>query len=153
MKFAFLPHYFKKVGIAGLFVFIAIIVATSIIATIQALQHGTPPLGGGFTEGYQYGTEWGKATMLKNWWIVRLCSTLMLLSIACHMLAKEKIEDEYMDVIRWESLRLSLVISIGLTIAGILFSITMQAKLLLIIQYIIYLVIFKIKKSRSLKNT
>ncbi len=56
MKFAFLPHYFKKVGIAGLFVFIAIIVATSIIATIQALQHGTPPLGGGFTEGYQYGT-------------------------------------------------------------------------------------------------
>jgi hypothetical protein len=107
----------------------------------------------GFTDGYELGVEIAGRFMTANHWVLKLGSVLLLLAIACYMLAKEKIDDEYMDAMRWESLRLSVLISIGITLLLILCtSFQMPAKSLLLIQFIAYLIIFKIKKSRSFKE-
>ncbi len=148
MKFAFLPYYFKKVGIVGIVAFVAIIIITSIVTLFQAL--GDLPEAGSVEESFRLGTELGQAMMLRHVWITQLSGTLILVSIACYMLSKEKIDDEYMDAMRWESLRQALIISIGITIACILLNIELKAKLLLLIQFITYLITFKVKKSRNL---
>jgi hypothetical protein len=70
-----------------------------------------------------------------------------MLSMAVYTLAKEKIDDEYMDVMRWESLRLSIIMSIVITIICILLSRKLSAKTILFIQFTAYLITFKVKKS------
>lgn len=152
MKFAFLPYYFKKIGIIGIFAFIAIIITTSIVTTIQAYAGHGIPADGTFTDGFRLGFELGASMMLRNYWITQLCGILILVSIACYMLAKEKIDDEYMDAMRWESLRLALIISIGITIVCILLNVDLAAKPLLLLQFLSYLIVFKIKKSRNLNT-
>ena len=155
MKFAFLPNYFKKIGLIGFFVPIGIIAAFflfTIICSIFAL-HGIlydVAYQVGYLIGYTIGSlevcqkcGWGFVVVM----IIRWCQVFYILAIACYMLAKEKIEDEYIDAIRWESLRLSIIISVGLTVLCILFNINITAKLLLFIQFLTYLIIFKIKKS------
>ena len=154
MKFAFLPHYCKKISLIGFFAFFAVIIVSTIIAVINSYQEIMAiHYGGGFVDGYELGHEIGERFIMNNHWLPKLGGILLLLSMACYMLAKEKIDDEYMDTMRWESLRLSIIISIGITILLIACtSIQMPAKILLFIQFITYLIIFKTKKSSSFKE-
>ena len=154
MKFAFLPNYFKKIGIIGFFAFFAVIVVGTIIALIDSYHEimlSRPH--SSFIDSFELGREIGERFVMTNYWIPKLGGVLLLLSIACYMLAKEKIDDEYIDAMRWDSLRLSIIISIGLTILFIVFTPwQITAKALLLIQFIAYLIIFKIKKSSVLKG-
>lgn len=155
MKFAFLPHYFKKIGLTGFFTFFAVIIVSSIVAVINSYQEfmANPYPIDDFSSGYALGYEMGTRFMMANYWITKLGGVLLLLSIVCYMLAKEKIDDEYMDAMRWESLRLSIIISTGITVLLIVFtSLQMSAKTLLLIQFIAYLIVFKIKKSIAFKE-
>ena len=154
MKFAFLPHYFKKVGLIGFFAFFAVIIVSTIMAVINSYQEiMAAHSGGDFVDSYELGREIGEQFIMNNYWLPKLCSVLLLLSMACYMLAKEKIDDEYMNTMRWESLRLSIIISIGITILLIICTpFQMTAKILLFIQFITYLIIFKSKKSSSFKE-
>ncbi|MDR0296176.1 MAG: hypothetical protein LBH91_08420 [Prevotellaceae bacterium] len=154
MKFAFLPNYFKKIGIIGFFAFFAVIIVSTIMALIDSYQEimlSRPH--GSFVDGLELGREIGERFVMTNYWIPKLGGVLLLLSIACYMLAKEKIDDEYIDAMRWDSLRLSIIICIGITILFIVFTPwQIAAKTLLFIQFVAYLIIFKIKKSRILKG-
>jgi hypothetical protein len=155
MKFAFLPHYFKKIGLIGFFACFAVIVVSTVIAFIGSYQEiiAAHNNDANFSVGYELGHEIGEKFVMNNYWITKLGSVLLLLSIACYMLAKEKIDDEYIDAMRWESLRLSIIISIGITILLIVCTtFQMSAKILLFIQFITYLIIFKTKKSTSFKE-
>ena len=146
MTFAFLPNYFKKIGIVCFFVSIAITITAATIATIEALsvfeQHDNYMT---FKLGYQMGQEF----IYENMWIGQLSSVLLMLSMATYMLAKEKVDDEYMDAMRWESLRLSIIISIVIAVTCIILDWRILAKTILFIQFTAYLITFKIKKSQA----
>jgi hypothetical protein len=157
MKFAFLPNYFKKIGLIGFFAAFAVIIISSIVSIISSYQEilaNYPDFAdGSFADSYELGHTLGVEFMKANYWIAKLSSILLLLSIACYMLAKEKIDDEYIDAMRWDALRLSVIISIGITILFIVFTTyQMPARILLLIQFIAYLIIFKMKKSKKFKE-
>jgi hypothetical protein len=151
MKFAFLPNYFKKIGIFGFFAVIAIIIISVTITMINAMSLISGMEGESFSESYRLGQELGRSFVTANHWLSQLSSILLLLSIACYMLAKEKVDDEYMDVIRWESLRLSIIICIGVAILFVVLNWNMPAKSILFIQFVSYLITFKIKKSQAIE--
>lgn len=143
MTFAFLPNYFKKIGIICFLTAIAVtIIATAVTGTgvLSAYSHEDDI---SFISAYEMAQEFSQ----KNTWVTQLSSILLMLSMAIYMLAKEKIDDEYMDIMRWESLRLSIIISIVITVVCILFSWKLLAKTALFIQFTTYLVTFKVKKS------
>ncbi len=149
MKFAFLPHYFKKIGLACFFGSLIFVVVTSIIVTLQALKSIPPDE---MVNSFRMGMELGEEFVSSNYWVIQIGGILILLSMAFYMLAKEKVDDEYMDVMRWESLRLSVLVSIAVTILCILFHVMLTAKSILFIQFITYLIAFKVKKSNDLPN-
>lgn len=144
MTFAFLPNYFKKIGIACFFLSIAAIIIAAIVVTTGALY--TYGQEGGHLSSYMLGYKIGQSFAQENSWIIQSCSILLMLSMVFYMLAKEKIDDEYMDAIRWESLRLSVILSIIATIMCILLSWKLQAKTILFLQFTTYLITFKVKK-------
>jgi len=150
MKFAFLPNYFKKVGIICFFAAFAVIIVSSIIISLNAISSLTE-MNDGFLDSYRLGQELGRELVQTDYWIIQICGILFLLSIAFYMLAKEKVDDEYMDVIRWESLRLSIIICIGVTILFVILHRDLSAKSILFIQFISYLITFKIKKSQAIE--
>ena len=149
MKFAFLPNYFKKIGLTCFFAAFAVIIVSTVVVTVGALST-INNIDGGFMAGYHLGQTLGQDLVQTNYWITQISSVLLLLSIAFYMLAKEKVDDEYMDAIRWEALRLSLIISIGVAILFVLTHWRLPAKSLLFIQFISYLITFKVKKSKTL---
>ena len=150
MKSAFLPNYFKRIGILCFFIAVAGILTMSALhfkdmyaahsAEIEASQD--------LSLAFQLGKTEGQKMAEENALITRACSILLLLGIAFYMMAKEKIDDEYMDVIRWESFRLALLLSIAFTLVCVALGITPLAKILLFVQFFGYLIVFKIKKSQ-----
>lgn len=157
MKFAFLPNYFKKVSLIGFFAFFAVMIITSIVIFINSYQEILNDYSdfadSSLADAYELGRALGIKFMMANYWIAKLGGILLLLSAACYMLAKEKIDDEYMDAMRWDALRLSVIISIGITVLFIVFTTyQMPARILLLIQFIAYLIIFKMKKSKKFKE-
>ena len=150
MKFAFLPNYFKKIGLTCFFAAFAVIIISSIVTVVDAMST-IANMDGGFMAGYHLGQTLGSDMVKSNYWITQVSSILLLLSIAFYMLAKEKVDDEYMDAIRWESLRLSIIICIGVAILFVIFHWRLPAKSILFIQFISYLITFKIKKSKIIE--
>jgi ABC-type nickel/cobalt efflux system permease component RcnA len=146
MKFAFLPHYFKKIGVTCFFSMLVFIMAVSIITVCRSLD--SLPDDGSFLVSFRTGMELGEELMTANHWIKQVSSILLLLSMAFYMLAKEKVDDEYMDAMRWESLRMALIISTGITILSVPAEIDLKAKSILLVLFIGYLVIFQIKKKQ-----
>jgi hypothetical protein len=151
MKFAFLPHYFKKIGVVCFFAMLAFVMTVSVAVALRAPET-TTGLGDSFLEGYRMGRELSRDVAGANYWMIQTSHALLLLSIAFYMLAKEKVDDEYMDAIRWESLRLAVLLCIGLTLAAVLMRVELSAKNALLLLFLTYLVTFRIKKSRSLEG-
>ncbi len=152
MKFAFLPNYFKKIGIIGFCASFLVSIVAGTFAVLKALPSIETDAAyhqGSFTSSFEMGQAIGQTFLTGNYWIIQVCSVLLLLSIAFYMLAKEKVDDEYMDVIRWESLRLSLIVSIGIAILAALIHWNITAKNILLLQFIVYLITFKIKKTAT----
>lgn len=144
MTFAFLPNYFKKIGIICFLTSIAIMVTATVVTSAEILSaYDQENDYISFSSTYEMAQEFSQ----NNIWITRISSILLMLSMAVYMLAKEKIDDEYMDVMRWESLRLSIIICIIIAIACILLSWQLLAKTILLIQFTAYLITFKVKKS------
>ena len=151
MKFAFLPNYFKKIGLICFFAAFAVIIISTIVNMIDVVN-SIENFDGGYMAGYRLGQALGQDIVETQYWIPLVSSILLLLSIAFYMLAKEKVDDEYMDAIRWESLRLSVIISIGIAILFASLHWGLPAKSLLFIQFVSYLITFKIKKSQTIEN-
>ncbi len=150
MKFAFLPNYFKKIGVCCFFAMLAFVTIVSIVTVYQSLD--SLPRNGDIITSFNRGMEMGENLLETNYWIAQLSGILLLLSVAFYMLAKEKVDDEYMDAMRWESLRLALIISIGITMLSILVSVDLRAKNILLILFVVYLIVFQIKKSKGLSS-
>ncbi len=146
MKFAFLPNYFKKIGLVCFFAALGTLLSAGVFAVIQAdiSIHNIPS----YSEAYQLGFETGKKLAYSHYWIGQIGNILLLLSMAFYMLAKEKVDDEYMDAIRWESLRLAVIVSIGVAILFIIPHWRLHSEDILLTQFLTYLITFKIKKNK-----
>lgn len=144
MTFAFLPNYFKKIGLVCFALSIAVIVGATVYAMVYYAAEAGGELTGdaSFEENYRF----GRAFAASNYWVVQVSSIPLLLSMAFYMLAKEKVDDEYMDAIRWESLRLAVIVGILTAVVFVIVGWQMPAKAILFIQFITYLITFKIKK-------
>lgn len=145
MTFAFLPNYFKKIGIACFITAIGIIIIAAVMTALET--ESLYKSGEGYSNSYLLGYKIGFEFTQKNKWVIQTGSILLMLSITFYMLAKEKVDDEYLDAIRWESLRLSIIVSIIIIIIFTVLSWKLYAKPILLIQFITYLITFKIKKS------
>ena len=148
MKIAFLPNYYKKIGIVTFFVAAGLILTMS-LCSAPCLVNTSPHLS---EPAYAVGHFLGSSLAGQNdhLWPYKLCSLLLVLGVAFFMLSKEKIEDEYMDKIRWESVRLSILLSIGVALLFILIGSVITARTLLFIQFISYLIAFQVKKSNPI---
>jgi len=153
MKYAIFPHCFKRIGLACFFVASAFILTAS---TIYPLTINTSSIGhlGYFDEsayeaGYAFGSFFFRSLIGLNdhFWLFRLCSILLVLGIAFYMLAKEKEEDDYLAMLRWESVRLSILISVVVTLLFIILGSVVTARALLFILFTSYLIMFKVKRS------
>ncbi|MCL1974375.1 MAG: hypothetical protein FWG54_06130 [Bacteroidetes bacterium] len=159
MKFSILPNSFKKIGIALFFVAIAAILGLSIYANwdivrqldISETQYFDLDA---FSAGTAIGTAFGNSFKGYNDQLLsfKLCSFLLLLGIACYMLAKEKVEDELMDALRWESIRLSILICLGITFLYTLIGWIIPGRTLLFVLFFCYLITFQVKKSNIIKT-
>jgi hypothetical protein len=147
MNFAFLPNYFKKIGIWCFFGSFAIFPLLTFTNLLQIDQESTLGL-----SAFKYGELIGTMAVDTHFWYGRLCVMLFLLGMAFHILAKEKIEDDYLDVLRWESVRLSIILCIGINILCVLFNYDFPAKTQLIILFISYLIAFSVKKNESVQS-
>ena len=153
MKCAFLPHFFKKIGLACFFVAALVILTASLIST-QNLDQTSEANKSEYVNqsAYTFGHSVGRsfAGYNDNLWFFKLCSAFLVAGIAFYFLAKEKREDEYLVMIRWESIRLSILICIGILLLCILSEFVIRGRTLLFILFISYLITFKIKKLNSI---
>ena len=141
MKFAFLPNYFKKISLWCFFGSLAIFL-TVIIINLLEVNEGRPS----DISAYQLGLIVGASFRDAHIWLAKICTLLLMLCMAFYMLAKEKIEDDFLDVLRWESIRLSIIICLVLNILCVLSGIVLTAVGLLLVLFISYLITFNVKQ-------
>lgn len=139
MKTQILPNWFKKIGLI-------IFIGGSIIG-------GGDDFIRGFNEGYNgkpynYTNESGLITNYFGEIGVHTFYVLSFIGMLIYMLSKEKIEDDYINLLRLESFQLTTII--GLLVSIIFFSFSKDIKLTLDYYIILfvwgYLITFFIKK-------
>lgn len=148
MKFAFLPNYFKKIGLVCFFASLAVAIVSTIVIIASSFHQLEASEISSQSEAFGLGYKMGTDFAMTHMWIPKLKGILLILSMAFYMLAKEKVDDEYMDAVRWQSLRLALIVALVASILAILVDINVRAHVILAILFIVYLITFKIKKSR-----
>ena len=159
MKRIFLPNYFKKIGLACFFTAAAVLFIVSMYVSFTLYTPSDAALLGQFDSaaynvGYALGSFFRSSIDGANdhLWLFRLCSALLVLGITLYMLAKEKIEDEYIDAIRWASIRLSTIISIGVALFYVLIGHVLPARTFLLILFFSYLISLKVRLSKPVKD-
>ena len=151
MKFAFLPNYFKRVGLWCFFGSFVSLLALLFIHFPESIKGLTLDQSGAYQAGQKFGTIISSLIFGAHWWLPKIFTLLHLFGIAFYMLAKEKKEDDYIDVLRWESIRLSITICLVLNILCILIGHILTAIAMLFVLFISYLITFHIKQSKSLE--
>jgi len=147
MKLVFLPNYFKRIGLWSFFCSLMFFPILTITNLVKINNENTIDL-----NSFQFGEMIGSMVVDTHFWYGKLCVLLLLIGFAFYILAKDKIEDDYLDVLRWESVRLSILICIGLNFFGVLINHDLPAKTQLIVLFISYLITFFIKKNASVQS-
>lgn len=75
-----------------------------------------------------------------------LSDTLLIISMIVYILSKDKNDDEYINVIRGKSLMIALLIGLVSCFAAYAFECYIQGIWLLLIQFLSYIIVFKISK-------
>lgn len=130
MKLQIFPNWCKKLGIAMFIVFSFISGGDDFINGFNDGLNGLP-----------YNPKESESVIFLNYFntpILHLFSILSILGILIYMLSKEKIEDDYIGHLRFESFQLTAII--GLAISILLYSFSEDIKLSL--DYFIYLFIW-----------
>jgi len=102
MKIQLLPNVFKKIGLA-MYVF----------AGIPDMMKGWASVGSDCCEGMADTSNYPDEAHFYT-------STITLIGIIIYALSKEKIEDEYTKLLRWESVSASFICTVVLVLIGIL---------------------------------
>lgn len=134
MRIHVLPNLYKKLG---LFLFI-----------IGSIVGGGDDFIDGFT-GTPYNESVGAITIFVGGEVViHIFNIIAIVGMLIYMLSKEKIEDDYINILRLESFQLTSIIGLSFTI--LVFSFSKDLKLTLdyfIILFVwIYLIVFFVKK-------
>lgn len=140
MNIQILPNWFKKIAIISFFVF-------SFLQSLDAFIDG-------WNNGYNYNTEnttieystyyqniFGKQT-------IKIFSIVSYLSMIAYFLSKEKLEDDYINLLRLQSFQLSFILIVSISFAFYLFesNIFKNVDDGFSLFLILYLIIFAIKK-------
>jgi len=136
MKIQLLPNYFKWIGLT-LF-----------------LGGAIPNFMRGFTEGYnEYGADQMVNTLPFSEQTYLIAGIISLLGMIVYALSKEKIEDEFLKVLRWQSVTIAFVVSIVIVIVDMLLHGTkdiIDGQFLTELQLLSYLIVFAFKKRNVL---
>jgi len=132
MEFQILPNWSKKLGLSVFVVFELLTVGDS------------------FMDGF-YGMPYGSHTFFKDLYGENLYSVfyaLPLIGLLIYMLSKEKIEDDYIKLIRLQSYQTGIVVLLLIALIIFLFDITFEISLGMAISIfmMLFLVIFYFKK-------
>ena len=137
MKIQLLPNYFKWIGL------------------VLFIGGGIPDFLRGWADGYNNST--GEEIMANplpiSEQVQYITSILSLVGIIIYALSKEKIEDEFIKVLRWESLSTAFLITTGIVLVNVILkgrNDVIDADFLLEIQLILFLLIFYFKKRNLL---
>jgi len=136
MKIQLLPNYFKWIGL------------------ILFFAGGIPNFFEGYTNGVNdYGTTQIETPYSLSEYALIIAAIVSLLGMIIYALSKEKIEDEYINILRWESVTISFFISFVIVIANIVVYGTkglIDAQFIMDLQLFLYLIIFFFKKRSNL---
>ncbi len=134
MKIKLLPNYFKWIGLVLFF------------------AGGIPS----FFDGYNdYGTNQIENPYSFSDQVILIASIISLLGMIIYALSKEKIEDEYINILRWESATTSFFISFVIVIINIIIygvKDLIDAQFIMELQLLLYLIIFFFKKRGNLEE-
>jgi len=137
MKIQLLPNYFKWIGLVLFFV------------------GGVPSFFEGYTDGRNdYGTNQIENPFPFSEQTILIAAIISLLGLIIYVLSKEKIEDEYLNKLRWESAIASFFISFVIVIINIVIYGTkdlIDAQFIMELQLLLYLIIFFFKKRGNLE--
>jgi len=146
MKFAFLPNQFKKIGLWCFFGSVVVLIIASIIYDFTPYLALTPE-----SSSFEVGFARGLYLASSHMWFTKIFTLLFMLGMGFYMLAKETLEDDYLDTLRWESVKLSILICLGLSILCVLIGHELSAKVLFFVLFTSYLIAFKVKKTNSIE--
>ncbi len=137
MKIQLLPNYFKWIGL------------------VMVIGGGIPSFIKGWNEGYSAGAGDSSANFPYDFSEQTLLITALisLMGMIVYALSKEKIEDEFIKILRWQSVTIAFVISIAIVIIDVLLHGTkdiIDGQFLTELQLIIYLIVFAVKKRSNL---
>lgn len=137
MKIQLLPNYFKWIGLLMFFV------------------GGVPSFMKGWNEGYSEGAGDTSANFPYTFseQTLLISALIGLLGMIIYALSREKIEDEFIKILRWQSVTIAFVISIIIVIIDMLLHGTkdiIDGQYLTELQLLIYLIVFYFKKRSNL---
>lgn len=137
MRIAFLPNWCKYLSL--------VLFILSFIVDIEGAVKS-------FQEGYQAGLNshnlFEELSSKDEYWSLAsyLSDLLIILSIVTYILSKDKRDDEYINVMRGNSLLIALLIGTISCLIAYGFGCQMQAIWLLVILFLSYIITFKIMK-------
>ena len=141
MKNQFLPNYFKWIGL------------------LMFIVGGVPDFIRGWNEGYGEGAcngcDEADIPFIFSEQTAFILSVISLLGMIIYSVSREKIEDEFTKVLRWESITLTFVLTVVLMLITLLIykkSDIFTAYNVLEIQLYLYLIIFFFKKRSNLEE-
>ena len=137
MKNQLLPNIFKKIGLA-----------LYVLAGIPSMIKGWVSVGSDCCDGMADTSNYPISDELYFY-----TTTISLIGIIIYALSKEKMEDEYTKLLRWESVSTSFICTVVLVLIGML-SIGRDeifgSALLIELQILFFLIIFYLKKRFAL---
>lgn len=136
MKIAFLPNWCKYLSLA----FFILSLAFGIDSFIRGYNAGLNDID--FSEAIHN-------EMAQSTWKDYISDMLVMLSIIIYILSKDKNDDDYINVIRGKSLLIALLIGVISCFIAYGFDCHIQGIWLLLIQFISYIIIFKISKAAA----
>jgi len=138
MRIQLLPNYFKWIGLVLFF------------------AGGIPNFFEGYMNGYNdYGTNQIEHTHSFSDQMLLIAAIVSLIGMIVYALAKEKIEDEYINILRWESTTTAFFISFVIVLINIAIYGTkdlIDAQFIMELQLLLYLIIFFFKKRSNLEE-
>lgn len=146
----YLPYYFKKIGLALIIIAIFLSIIANLNSFVEGYIDGAKSAEPNNTELLKIDTEVIKANIAKS---LRLTSLLFSFSgLLMYLFSKEKVEDEFIQKLRYKSLAQSFLFTWA--VASILFlingSIKFEGFYLLQFQLFSYIIIYSFKKKNYL---
>lgn len=137
MKLQILPNWCKKLGL-GIFIFFSFFEGRDgFIEGLTGLPYNSLQNQGFFT----FREYFGESFML-------LFGTLSLIGVIIYMISREKVEDDYINMLRLESFKLTFIFNVIIALLLFIFKKEMIIELDFYLSFflLIYLITFAIKK-------